>query len=407
MTTQPRYYAKIREERDRRLAEAHSLLDRAEKFQRALSANEKRAYDELVQQADDANAWIKQLEDSDKRERDIDEAMRKLMSQPRQDGLLDRPDSEGLWSRSWLPGMSEFRDLRAEQRAVGTSGAFIPVQYASTWFDALRKRVTVLDAGPLIVPVQHAGSVKVPRVTSSVTVSALAENAAITPADPALSDVTLDPKKFAAMTLVAREALEDSSPELRSVVADCLLRDVGVELDRQLIVGDGTGQNMRGLRNIAGVTTGASTGANGASLTFAHLADTLAAAEAANTDPDRLVWFMSSRTWGSVRKLVDSQNRPIVSVNPVDGIARTLWGKPVAVSNNLPVNETKGTSTDCSAIILADMSQVVVAQAREVELSISEDYAFNADQVAVRVTCRYDIGVPQPTALTITDGIRP
>jgi hypothetical protein len=53
------------------------------------------------------------------------------------------------------------------------------------------------------------------------------------------------------------------------------------------------------------------------------------------------------------------------------------------------------------------MSQVVVAVARDVELLVSLDYAFAADQVAIRVTARYDIDLSQPTAVVVTTGVRP
>lgn len=131
-----------------------------------------------------------------------------------------------------------------------------------------------------------------------------------------------------------------------------------------------------------------------------------AAPSAANADPDRGAWIMHSRTWSSVRKLVDSQNRPIVSIDPTSAVRPTFWDKPVFISNNIPVNQTVGTSTDCSSIILADMSQVVVAISRDVELMVSLDYAFAADQVALRVTARMDIGLPQPAAVVVTTGVR-
>jgi HK97 family phage major capsid protein len=96
-----------------------------------------------------------------------------------------------------------------------------------------------------------------------------------------------------------REAVEDSNPDLRNIVANSLIKDTGVELDRQFVVGDGTGQNMRGLLNISGVTAGPSTGTNGGSLSasgtgFGFLADTLAAYDSTNADPDRAAWIMHS-----------------------------------------------------------------------------------------------------------------
>lgn len=374
-----------------------SILDKAIGEKRDLNAEEQRSYDKLDADMDGFRASIRKLEETAQEDRDVAAVF----------GPLEDSPESGPNARTWMPGLAEYRDLRNEQRAVGTSGAFIPVGYSKQYFDLLRKRTAVLAAGPVLIPVTGEGSIKVPRVTSSITISGLAEAATITPADPTLDDITLDPKKFGAMTLINREALEDSNPQLREVVSNSLIRDTAVELDKQLVTGDATGQNLRGLRNVAGVTTGATTGANGGALTFAFLADTLGAAEGANVDPDRLAWIMHSRTWASVRKLADTASRPIVSVDPTVGVRPTLWGHPVYISNSLSIAETKGSSSDCSSIILADMSQVVVGVARNVELAYSEDFKFDSDQVAVRVTARYDIGVPQPTAITITDGVRP
>lgn len=305
----------------------------------------------------------------------------------------------------WLPGIGEYRKLQV--KAIGTAGAFVPVQYASSFFDLLRRKTAVLAASPIMLPVAGAGSVKVPRVTSSVTIAGVAENTAITPADAGLGELTLDPLKFAALTLVAREALEDSAPQLRDVVATTLLADLSVELDKQLVTGSGAAGQLRGLRNIVGTTAGPTLGTNGASLSFAHLADTAAALENANGDMDSAAWLMHSRTWGSVRKLVDTAGRPLVATDPTAGISRTLFGRPVCISNSLAINETTGTSTDTSTLILADMTQVIVAVSRDLEVLMSEHYAFDADQIAVKATCRYDIGSPNPAGIVLTTGVRP
>lgn len=357
------------------------------------------------------------------RDRRHDEARRQgeqEVEAARRLGLLDadgnRPggphlthlDGAGGWgaSRGWLPSLAEYRQMQVDNRAVGTTGAMIPVGYHGSYFDQLRKRTAVLAAGPVLIPMEEQGSLKVPAVTGSVTVGGIAEAGEISASDPTLSTITLDPKKFAAMTLVNREAVEDSNPNLREVVSNSLIRDMAVALDAQLVTGSGSGQNLTGLRNIASTTAGPSTGTDGAALSFDHLADTLGAYDGANLDPDRAAWIMHSRTWSSVRKLVDDQSRPLVSVDPTSDVRVTLWGKPVYISNSLSVAETVGSSSDCSTILLCDMSQIVVGVSRAIEVVMSEHYAFANDQIAIRVTARYDIGAPQPTAIVKTVGIR-
>ena len=199
--------------------------------------------------------------------------------------------------------------------------------------------------------------------------------------------------------------MEDSSPQLLQVVSNALIRDLAVALDQQLIAGDGTGQNILGLRNIGGYTAGPSTGANGAPTSFTLLAQTVAAYEGANLDPERGVFFMNARTWGEVRALVDSAGRPLVSIDPLSALTPTLWGHKVFISNNLPITETQGTSTNCSTVLMIDMSQVYVAVSRQPEMRISQDVYFASDQLGLKVTSRFDLGVPAPAAIVKTVGL--
>lgn len=380
------------------------LLDKAVAEKRDLTSQEADEYDQIVA---DIDTLTERADEAAKKEKSQKDSERKMAN------IMGDTETRKSYDKRWLPGIAEYRDLQREQRAVGTTGAFIPTEFVDRYFDQLRARTAVLAAGPTVINVDHAGSVKVPKVTSSATVGPVAENVAITPSDPGLGNLTLDPIKLAVMTLVAREAIEDSNPDLQMVVSNSLIRDMAVKLDQQFVNGAGTGGEMTGLLKVSGVTAGATTGANGTSLAatsgagFGVLADTLAAYEGANADPDRAAWIMHSRTWSSIRKIQDDQHRPIVSIDPTSGVRQSLWGHPVYISNSIPVNQTVGTSTDCSSIILADMSQVVVATSRAVELMMSVDFAFDKDQVAIRVTSRYDIGLPQPTAVTVTTGVRP
>lgn len=387
--------------------DAKALLDTAVEQKRELTADEQRRYDQMSEDLAASKAMIEQRQAAETQIRANESSLRKLAEQP-----IDPRSGYKKTEARWLPSLHEYRELQAEQRAIGTTGAFISVGGANVYFDQLRKRTAVLAAGPTIIPIEHYGSLKVPAVTSSVSVGPVAEGAAITPSDPGLGAITLDPIKLAAMTLVDREAVEDSRPELTQVAELSLVRDMAVALDNEFINGPGGAGRMTGLLTQGSVTAGASTGTNGASLSAAStglgiLADTLAAYEAANADPDRAAWIMHARTWASIRKLPDTAGRPLVNLQ--DGLSATsmsIWGKPVYISNSVPITQTVGTSTDCSSILLADMSRVVVGQSRAVELMMSVDYAFNTDQVALRVTARYDIGLPQPAAVVKTVGVR-
>lgn len=381
---------------DRRARVWHELqrtLDRAAAEGRALTADEQAAEHRGNAELDALDERIRELRDAEQRQAEPDVL-----------ALADRATRAA--ATRWLPSRREYREW--ESRAVGTSGnPLVPTGQANTWYDRLRARSVVLAAGPTIVAVEREGSLRVPTVTASVTVGTVAEGATIAPTDPTFASVTLDPKKLAALCLVNAEALDDSNPDVRAVVEADLIRSTATELDRQLLVGDGTGSNLTGLRNVAGVTSGPSLGANGGVPTLDAFADVVGALEAANGDLARAAWFMAPRTWSTIRKLKDAQSRYQLNPTPAGAEQRSLFGLPVFASTNVPVNETTGTSTDTSPVILADMSQVIVGRARDIEVAYSADFRFDSDQVAVRVIGRFDVAVAQPAAVVVLTGVRP
>jgi HK97 family phage major capsid protein len=308
----------------------------------------------------------------------------------------------------WLPSFSEHRRWRDEEhRAVSTSGAFIPVEYADFWYDRLRARSVVLSAGPRVVPVEAAGSMNVPKITASVTVSMLAEAGTITPSDPTLGSITLDPRKLAAICVVNSEALEDSNPELREVVSADLVRQAATTLDQQLLSGNGTPPNMRGLRNVVGVTAGPSLGANGGTPTLDNLGAMVGSYEATNSPIEVARFFMHPRTYNTFRLAKDSGASYHLDLEGQTVGARTLFGIPVSTTGNISITETQGTSTDTSYVLLVNMEQVIVGRSREVRVDVSADAYFTTDQVGLRVTGRFDIGVADPTGIVLMTGARP
>jgi HK97 family phage major capsid protein len=72
----------------------------------------------------------------------------------------------------------------------------------------------------------------------------------------------------------------------------------------------------------------------------------------------------------------------------------------------MPSAQTVGTSSDCSTVILADMSQVVVGMRQDLQLEMSRDYAFNADQTAIRLIARTDVQPINAAATVVINGLR-
>ena len=182
-------------------------------------------------------------------------------------------------------------------------------------------------------------------------------------------------------------------------MADDLLKQTATTIDTQLLAGDGSAPNVRGLRNIASVTAGPSLGTNGATPTLDNFATCVESLETRDADLSRR-WFIDPRTW--VSSASSRTARTGTSWDRTDDRrTEVLSGVPVFTTANISITETTGTSSDTSYAILVDMDQVLVAQRKQVELTMSTDYAFNADQTALRVVARYDLAAPNPKAIVL------
>ena len=387
----------LHSKKDRALDELREMINRADAEKRDLTGGEIARFEATSAQLEDLDNEIGTLTDISERSSVMGESRSRLG--------LGGGDSDTESRSRWLPTLREYREL-SEGRAISTSGnPFIPVGQAATWYDHLRARSVVLSANPNILTMDE-GTLRVPKLATSVSVSAVGEAVAIPESTPTFADVTLEAVKVAAFTLASSESLDDSRPALLQVVQQDMIKQTATFLDQQFLTGSGSGANMRGLLATPGITEIQVSGVNGGNAGFDDLADALGALEGAGGDTSRAVWFLSPRTYASLRKIKDSSGRYLLNYSPDGTTPATIFGIPVSTTSNLPINGTYGTSSDASNVILADMSQVVIGRRKDVEVAVSTDFAFKNDQVAIRVIGRFDIGVINPEAVVVLKGVR-
>tara|TARA_R110002110_G_scaffold415316_1_gene649193 strand:+ start:1183 stop:2346 length:1164 start_codon:yes stop_codon:yes gene_type:complete len=302
--------------------------------------------------------------------------------------------------RTWLPSAAEYRAVA--EGAGSTGGFFVPDQQSVQFFDRLAARSVVLSAQPMMMDATH-DVLRVPKVGASITVEMSEENAQITPNDPTFEQVTLTPRKLTAMTYASNEALDDSQPGLRQVLAADHERSMGLTLDLQFLEGSGTTPNLRGIRNFTGVTA-TPLATDGATPTLDDIADAIERLETDNAAAAAI--FMHPRTWATYRTLVDSQLRYQLQPDPTGESRRQLFGVPVYVSSQISTTETVGTSEDCSWVGVVDMSQIVVARRNEITIEYSRDFRFDFDQTAIRTVSRWDIAPVNEEGIEIITGVR-
>jgi HK97 family phage major capsid protein len=408
----------LRAKREATYASLSGLAARVAGEQRAFGDAEQSTYDTDLAELGRLDARIGELKASEDRQDATDAAFGRFGAGA---GDHQAPISmrgyhplASTGNRSWLPGWRHYRQYaeQYEQRDVaGTGSTFVPPEQATRWFDFLRAASVVLRAGPVQLDMHNLVQT-VPKVTGAATAQMLAEGTAITEADPSLGVSTLTARKGTLFTKVNNEALDDSQPALQEVLSTVLTRDMATLVDKQLLTGNGTAPNVRGLLNITGATAVAN-GANGTQLStqtnldlFAGPVGTL---QALNSDLGNCAWFVSPVLWSFVRRIKDSTGRYQLQnwgTAPSSDVATQLLGIPVYVTSNMPVNQTVGTSPDVSPVLLVDMTQVIVGMRRDIQLEMSRDFAFNQDQTALRLITRFDIQPVTAANTVVVNGLR-
>jgi HK97 family phage major capsid protein len=280
---------------------------------------------------------------------------------------------------------------------VGTAteaGNLVATELRGDMFtDALRANMVMGQLGVTYL-FGLSGNVDLPRKATPSTLGMLTEIGSASETAPVTAKATLTPKRIGGYVEVSKQALIQSGIALENMIRDDLLVSAAVLLENQSINGAGTGAEIRGLRNTTGIGT-TTAGANGAAPTWAHAVDLESACANNNAEPDRLAgYLLNTRTRGKYKQTQKGTNLPFCW----DGGPQPLNGYRVAVTNNVPNNLTKGTSTTvCSAALFgSDWSNVVIGTFGAPDVVVDPYTKADTGQVKITLNMFADLAHRQP-----------
>lgn len=379
--------------------------------------------DDQAKQFDKLKGELDGLEQRIARQSTLDEAERRMQGQPLGDrhfdtevrsvGILDvvraqmgatdrnaglaRELSQEMERRSGRPAKGVYWHMGApaEQRVLTTSAsALIPTdQRPDLFIDRLRNRTRVRSLGATVLTGLH-GNISIPRRTGSTTTGWVAENAALTPADPTFDSVTLAPKHAGAIHEWSRNMIQQSSPDVEQLARNDLALQLAEALDLAAINGSGASNQPLGILGTAGIGSVA-IGANGGPITWNSVVDLMAEVEIDNAEG---TGFLTNT------KVVKSGRKTLkVSGDAGAGFiiegSENLAGYPLAVTNLVPSNLTKGTSTGvCSPLIFGNWSDLLIGVWSELDILVNpyESTAYSKGNVSIRAMMTVDIDVRHP-----------
>ena len=202
---------------------------------------------------------------------------------------------------------------------------------------------------------------------------------------------------------VARELLDDSGINLLQYLAMSAGRAVGNFLGTSLVNGtNGISGGILGapVAVTGGVSTAMSGSYGGSSITGAPTYNNLIDMEYSIIAPYRqsrsCYWLAADKTLGLLRKLTDSQNRPIWEPSTILGSPDLLLGKPIVADPFMPAY-----GSSAKALAFGDFSQFYVRLIGGIRFERSDDFAFGTDLVSFRAILRADANLMNPpTAIT-------
>jgi HK97 family phage major capsid protein len=228
-------------------------------------------------------------------------------------------------------------ELRAQGVATGAAGGYlVPQGFREKLVETLKRTGGVRQVAEIITT--DTGN-PLPWPTNNDTAnvgSILAENTAATEQDATVGQAQLGAYTYTSKIVrVSLQLLQDSGFDIDSWLARALAMRVARAQNQHFTTGTGSSQ-PQGMQTNAAV---GKTGAAGqvASVTYDDLVDLIHSVDPAyREDEEAVAWMMADTTFGSVRKLKDTQGRPLVEPDVKAGAPNTLLGYRVVINNDMP-----------------------------------------------------------------------
>jgi HK97 family phage major capsid protein len=313
--------------------------------------------------------------------------------------FTNRGKFEGANLGSMMKAMVMGTDNPAIRNALSegtdSAGGFsVPEPLYHQAIDVMRNKTRVVSAGAQTVMLS-ADKLNMARVTSDLTPAWRAENAAVAESATVFDNVQFVAKSHAVLIKVSRELLEDSI-NIEAVLMNQFAQQMALSIDYAALMGDGTSNSPTGVFSQSGVQS-KSLGTNGAALTLADLRDSLQLLSEANSEPPTAA-IMAPRTFYDIDSWADTTNQPLI-------LPKSLSSLPMLETNQIPIDQTQGTETAASTILLGDFTQLMIGMRSAVRIEVlRETFAGNL-QYGFLCHMRADIQLAHPASFVKIIGV--
>jgi HK97 family phage major capsid protein len=376
------YIKQQHEARQRAWEEAKSLLDAAAAEKRDLTAEENEKYERISSDLDKRAQVIETLKADAEREERALTSMKGFEDQarPADADAYSKDDAEAI--RALATG--EIRSYEFEKRDVlkSSTGSPVPTSFFDQVLLIARTVGPMLDTST-VLNTASGENLQIPSLSTYSSGTPFAESIAIGESDPVFNSfVTLSAYKYAFLTQISRELVEDSGINILSFLADQVGNSLGFDVNKGLTVGTGSTEPT-------GLTTRTTLGVQGTAANYLPTADELIdLVYSVETVGRRLAgsgFQMNKSLIANVRKLKDGQGQFLFSPSLNADANDLLLGYPIFEN---PAMGSAGSVV--KSVIFGHLPSYYVRSVGGIKLDRSDDYAFNNDLVTFRATFRVD-----------------
>lgn len=280
---------------------------------------------------------------------------------------------------------------------------------AGSFIEMLRNKARVLSLGAQMLS-GLVGNVDIPRQKSAGATYWIGEGGSLPQAGAQFDKISLSPKHIGAISVITRNMLQQSTPDIEMMVRADMLATIALGVDSAVLYGSGSAFQPLGVANQGGIGSIVG-GANGSVLTLDDLIDLETFVMSSNADENSLAYLTNAKTVGTLKKLKSTTGQYLWTNSPQgqrSGTPGEINGYTVARTNQARSNLTKGTGTNLSEIFFGDWSQVIVGEWGVVEI-LPNPYAagiYEQGGVELRILQSLDVGCRHPQAFaTKSDAI--
>lgn len=391
--------------------QSQAMLDKAETEGRALTVEEKTAYDQhsadlasLRSQVEAIEAQRKDAEAfetltrglpkvspgagaGDESRNHVGEELRKFVNgEIRQVEIKDTGhELRALASEPLVNGSRREVATRALSRLTAAAGQnTVPTTFYGKLWANLILTANLLNAGVTIWTTDSGEQIQVPITTGFSTGALVAEAGTIGASDPSFGQRALGAYKYGTLFQVSKELLTDTGIDLEGFLAMQAGRAVGNALGADLVGGNGTAKPSGILQTAPVGITSTNTGKGGAP-TFDDLMDLYYSVIAPYRNSAEAAWLLNDTMQATIRKLKDNQGRYLWEPTLTPSAPDQILGKKVITDPNMPT-----AAVNAKSVLFGDLSSYVARIVNGVRFERSDDFAFNADLATYKCIIRGD-----------------